>query len=319
MSEGWLDLDGYREAWARRADDDPFGRPEYLAAAALIDAGRPAGFDHGDVLYPFLVRPLDGGRCDITSAYGYGGPYGQGPWRDAFAAACRERGVVSEFVRFHPLRQNQTGAIGDLRAWPLHDVITVDASLDDEGLLAQMAPTARNKLRKAQRAGVQVRRSDDLDAFYELYTASMRRLGAREFYHFSREFFHALRGLGDDLVLLDADVAAGLFLCGGGAMHYYLSGATPQARDVAASNLLLFEAMRLARSRGLTTLSLGGGLRAGDPLHRFKESLGAGRATAWLGSAVHDQAAYEELSAAAGAPLDDPFFPAYRRPASAPA
>lgn len=317
MSGRWLDLDGYREAWARRTDDDPFGRPEYLAAAALIDAAEPAGFAHGDVLYPFLVRPLEGGRCDITSAYGYGGPYGHGPWRDAFASACRDHAVVSEFVRFHPLRANQSNAGGDLRTWLLHDVITVDTTLDDDGLLAQMAPTARNKLRKAQRAGVQVQRSDDLDAFHELYTASMQRLGARRFYFFSREFFDALRGLADDLVLLDAGLAAGLFLCGGGAMHYYLSGATAQARDVAASNLLLFEAMRLARSRGLTTLSLGGGLRAGDPLHRFKESLGAGRAAAWLGSAVHDRPTYEQLSAAAGAPLDDPFFPAYRRPASA--
>jgi Acetyltransferase (GNAT) domain len=317
VSAGWLDLDGYREAWAAAGGSDPFGRPEYLAAAALIDPATPAAFAHDGVLYPFLVRPLAGGRCDITSAYGYGGPYGRGDWRDAFAAACRERGVVSEFVRFHPLLANQQQAGGDLRSWLLHDVITVDTTLDDDGLVAQMAPAARNKLRKAMRAGVQVRRSGDLDAFHELYTESMQRLGAREFYFFSREFFHALSALDDDLVLLDAGVAAGLFLCGGGAMHYYLSAAAPAARDVAAVNLLLFCAMQLARERGLTTLSLGGGLRDGDPLHRFKESLGAGRAACWLGSAVHDQAAYERLCTAAGAPPDDPFFPAYRRPASA--
>jgi Acetyltransferase (GNAT) domain len=315
VSPGWLDLEGYREAWAARGEDDPFGRPEYLAAAALIDAATPAGFAHDGVLVPFLVRPLPGGRCDITSAYGYGGPYGRGPWREAFSAACRERGVVSEFVRFHPLLANQAQAGGDLRTWLLHDVITVDTTLDDAALVAQMAPTARNKLRKATRAGVEVRRSSDLDAFCDLYTDSMRRLGAREFYLFGREFFHALGALGDDLVLLDAGLAAGLFLCGGGAMHYFLSGATPEARDVAATNLLLFCAMRLARERGLTTLSLGGGLRDGDPLHRFKESVGAGRAACWLGSAVHDQAAYEQLCREAGVSVDDGFFPAYRRPA----
>jgi Acetyltransferase (GNAT) domain len=313
MSDGWLDLSSYREAWIERGDDDPFGRPEYLSAAALIDPGEPAGFRHGDVLYPFLVRPLAGGRCDLTSAYGCGGPYGEGPWREPFRRACRERGVVSEFVRFHPLRQNQAG-LGDLELWQLHDSVTVDLSLDDTGLIAQMAPTARNKLRKAQRAGLEVHRDDDLERFCALYHQAMRRLEAREFYLFGIEFFRQLAELGDDLVILDAGIAAGLFLCGGGAMHYFLSGSTPEARHVAATNLLLFEAMRFGRKRGLTTLNLGGGMRDGDPLHRFKQSVGAGRAPLWFGSAVHDRAAYEELCRTAGVPVDDPFFPAYRRP-----
>jgi hypothetical protein len=36
-----------------------------------------------------------------------------------------------------------------------------------------------------------------------------------------------------------------------------------------------------------------------------------------VGAAVHDQGAYNRLSAAAGAAPDEPFFPAYRRPATA--
>ena len=85
-------------------------RPVWAAGVpgrGRLDRPRPTGrVRPGDVLYPFLVRPLEGGRCDITSAYGYGGPYGRGEWRQAFAAACREHGVVSEFVRFHPLLGN---------------------------------------------------------------------------------------------------------------------------------------------------------------------------------------------------------------------
>ena len=68
MSDGWLDLDGYAQAWRARGGDDPYLRPEYLHAAAAIAEGEPAGFACGDVLYPFLVRELPGGRCDITSA-----------------------------------------------------------------------------------------------------------------------------------------------------------------------------------------------------------------------------------------------------------
>ena len=91
VSDGWLDLDGYAQAWAARGGDDPYLRPEYLHAAAAIEEGEPAAFAHGDVLYPFLVRDLGDGRCDITSAYGAGGPIGTGhggePFRRPAASA----------------------------------------------------------------------------------------------------------------------------------------------------------------------------------------------------------------------------------------
>jgi serine/alanine adding enzyme len=314
---GWLDLAGYAAALARAGGDvDPFFRPEYLAAAAVIGEGAPAAFQAGPVLYPFLVRPLPGDRCDVTSAYGMGGPLGTGEWRAAFRAECRRRGVVSEFVRFHPLLANDAG-LDDLRPWTLHESVTIDVRVDDDALWAQMEGRGRTAVRKAQRAGVEVRAHRDLGRFAALYGAAMERIGAATFYRFPDAFFAGLERLGNAALVLDAGTAAGLFLCGGGAMHYFLAGSTPEARELAAANLVLFEAMRHARTHGLHTLYLGGGLRAGDPLHRFKQSMGAGRVPVRFGAAIHDEAAYAELCAAAGIPADDPFFPAYRRPPSA--
>jgi hypothetical protein len=312
VSDGWLDLEGYAEAWRARGGDDPYLRPEYLYAAAAIEEGEPAGFACGDVLYPFLVRELGGGRCDITSAYAAGGPIGHGDWRGAFAEACRERGVVSEFVRFHPILRNHEGLEHDLRLTAFQDNVTVSVQADDDGLMAQMEPTGRNKLRKAIKSGVEVTAHRDLERFTELYLATMRGMGADEFYLFPEEFFTRLERLGDALVVLDAGSAAGLFLSGGGAMHYYLAGSTLEARKLASANLVLFEAMKRARDAGLETLVLGGGYHEDDSLHRFKRSIGAGRAPKVIGSAIHDQSAYDELTAAAGVPPDTAYFPAYR-------
>jgi len=77
--------------------------------------------------------------------------------------------------------------------------------------------------------------------------------------------------------------------------------------------------MRIARDGGIPLLNLGGGLRDGEALQAFKCSFGPGRRPYYIGSAVHDRAAYDRLSAAAGAPAGEPFFPAYRRPTTAPA
>jgi Acetyltransferase (GNAT) domain len=308
----WLDGAGYARALADlTGDPDPYLAPEYLAASAAAEGGELAAFAAAGVVYPFLVRPLGGGRCDITSAYGYGGPLGESDWRPAFRDACRAKGVISEFIRFHPLLQNQHG-LADVDLRPIQDTVTVDTRLGDDGLLAQMQPTARNKLRKAGRRGVQAEASRDLGRFHDLYHETMQRTDADQSYLFDRDYFAGLDRLGDRLLMLDAGCAAALFICGGGAMHYHLSGSTAEGRRDAATNLLLWEAMRHARARGLHTLHLGGGLRAGDALATFKQSIGAGRAPYVQGRAVHDPDAYRELCREAGVAEDSEFFPAYR-------
>jgi hypothetical protein len=116
--------------------------------------------------------------------------------------------------------------------------------------------------------------------------------------------------------MLDAGSAAALFLCGAGAMHYFLSASSDEGRRSAATNLVIYEAMRIARDSGLAVLNLGGGLREGDALHGFKCSFGPGRAPYYVGSAIHHQAAYRGLSERAGVDPADAYFPAYRRPAA---
>jgi hypothetical protein len=277
----------------------------------VLEDAAPAAFAHGGVLYAFLVRPLPDGACDVATPYGYGGPQGTGAWRDAFRAACAERRVVSEFVRFHPLRQNQEAAEG-VALRHVQDTITVDVQQDDAGLMAQMASAGRTAVRKAARAGVDPRPATDLGRFRSMYLDTMRRVNAAESYLFPEPFFERLERLGDGVVLLDAGCAAGLFLTGGAAMHYFLSASTDEGRALSATNAVLFAAMRHARAAGLATLHLGGGLADGDTLQRFKQSMGAGRAAFFVGSAVHDEPAYAALTAAAGG-ADGDRFPAYRR------
>lgn len=311
---GWVDIDGYRRAWHEHGDGDPYFTPEFLMASAVAADAEPAAFVHGDVLYPFLVRRLPGGRCDVTSAYGFGGPSAAGDWRRAFREACAERGVVSEFIRFHPVRRNERFAGDDVRVTHVQDMVVLDVEAPDDELVRRMAPQARNKLRKAMRAGLRVRESRDLTRFAGLYAAEMQRLQADESYHFGPEYFRALAGMGDSLTVLDAGEAAALFLSGASAMHYFLAASTDEGRRHAATNLLISEAMRRARDTGLRTINLGGGLRDGDSLHAFKTSFGPGRAPYFVGAAVHDEAAYGRFCEEAGIDPDDAFFPAYRQP-----
>ncbi len=55
---------------------------------------------------------------DVITPYGYGGPVGEGlaGFYEAYREWCAERGVVSTFVRYHPLFENYREAGTDFHA-----------------------------------------------------------------------------------------------------------------------------------------------------------------------------------------------------------
>jgi serine/alanine adding enzyme len=249
----------------------------------------------------------------VISPYGYGGPTGPGFW-EAYEDWARERGVISTFVRFHPLIANQQGA-------PIHVeqlAPTVAWRVEPErDLLAGLHFKHRNKVRKAENAGATVTQHDGLGDFVELYEDTMRRIDADPFYLFEPAYWERLGEL--PLARFDAAidgevVASALCLPSKPWLHYHLSGTTDRGRETGASTLVLLEAARWAQANGYERFHLGGGLGGkADSLHHFKARFDPeGLVEAAVGKAIHDEDAYRELSG--GESGYDGFFPAYRRP-----
>ena len=91
------------------------------------------------------------------------------------------------------------------------------------------------------------------------------------------------------------------------------SATADSARDLGASNLLLYEAASWGQEQGLDEFHLGGGAGSEeDSLLAFKQRFSPdGAREFWVGKLVHDEDAYRRLSG--GAEIDyDGFFPAYR-------
>jgi serine/alanine adding enzyme len=338
---------------------------------------------------PFLGNAWRG-RSDITSAYGYGGPLtsvgGEEPpalpsspaiagpaaagdagapfdpivsparsrllaaFRAEFATWCRDEGVVSEFIRFHPLLQTKIG-LEVAAASPPVDVVPANTTIwcrlsTPEEHRAALSSSTRRNLRKADRAELTfgVETSDEAWArFAELYTATMRRREASDYYLFPPRYFADCRELlGDAAALLtvrrptsagdvDGDgglkavrmdepgeiVAAAFFLRSERAIHYHLGGSDAAALAERPNNLLFVGAMDWGAELGAEAMHLGGGFRAGgdDELFRFKAGFSPLRARFHMGRCVQDEAAYADaVSAWRAAGGEDPggYFPAYR-------
>jgi serine/alanine adding enzyme len=298
----------------------------YVEASCLLDPGEPTFLHHsdanGDVCLCCIVRAIpDSDLHDATTPYGYGGPVGAGEgFSEAYEAWCAERGVVSTFVRFHPLFENHRA--GGFNA--SYSSSTVGWPLEGD-LLAAMHGKHRNTVRKAQKAGVAVdvtAAPDDLSAFAALYERTMERQGAGGYYFFAHEYWERLMALGGHFVRFDAlcggeVVASALCLRGDRWLHYHLGATNDAARDLGASNLLLYTAAVWGQEQGLEEFHLGGG--AGDvkdSLYAFKQRFSPeGHREFWIGKAVHDEDAYRRLSGTAEIDLAG-FFPAYRMPSS---
>ncbi|MFC4105913.1 lipid II:glycine glycyltransferase FemX [Micromonospora zhanjiangensis] len=335
------------DAWRHR---EVFAHPSYVGLFAGPDDVPMAAYaatDHGFVLYPFVLRPVDAthlraaaGRPlrDITSAYGYGGPFhsdidevaAKNFW-SRFDDFCRGQGVVTEFVRIPVLRHHLLPYPGQVE--PKLTNVVRDLTTPPGVMWYEFEHKVRKNVKRARQRGVTVEVDEHgahLDDFLRIYHGTMRRRAADAAYHFPRHmferlgqelpgqfvFFHARHGgeiVSTELVLVSAD-----------HIYSYLGGTVAAAFDVRPNDLLKFAIIEWGRQHGKTSFVLGGGYTPDDGIVRYKRSFApTGLVPYSVGSRVLDKPAYERLVRAHRAEgrrrdptwsPDEGYFPAYRSP-----
>jgi serine/alanine adding enzyme len=314
-------LPGYARFWEACGDGE--------ALLALLEA------DGERVAMVCLRRPVpDTDWWDLATPYGYGGHLaspGAAALIPAFWQQCAqwaaEGGAVSAFTRFHPLLGNHATAPDP----SVFRAPTVFLDLTAGPVAAGFKAEVRNRMRRAERAGLTVRLTEaprEIGAFLGLYHQTMARRQAAEYYHFADAAFAGLLGdLSDHLLLAevvapDGQVAAAaLFLYNDEYLHYHLGGSDPAWLRLAPNNLLFGAAARWGQERGVKRMHLGGGVRPGDSLLRFKAGFSPLRAEFHVGHHIINPAAYRECTARhlerlGGRPPAPGWFPAYRAPAA---
>lgn len=313
---------------------DVYFTPAYHEAH-VIEGAVPAaaGFSEGSrrLLVPGVRMPVEGGRFDMQSSNGYGGPLAspeadaaflERAW-EAWRQEARRAGVLAVFFRLHPLLGNRRwlpeGA--QLR----RDRQTVAVSLEDgvDAAFRQAGSSHRNMVSKGRRSGVRVV-WDDPDAwggFEALYSQAMERLDAPAALRFGPACFAGLRRLPGSALAAVYDssglAAAAVFLSGPCWMHYHLSARRPDA-DNCLTNCLIQSALERAAAAGLKGMHLGGGRSTApdDALFRFKRSLGGRLLEFEVAMVVADEPEYAARCAvwtrAAGRPPD--WMLGYRQP-----
>lgn len=312
--------------WVIREDWEAPDAPDIYFTRAYLEmhrgpATRPLLFEYTEGVrryrLPFLESDIEAwfpgaGRVrDMETAYGYGGSWTDsaepGFLASAMAAldeACRDRGIIAGFLRYHPLLGNQDLTPGFS---VVDDRPTVWVDLGDADIwMNQVSQKNRNMIRKAEKAGLTFRADPEfrgLDGFRGLYAETMERLGAHASYRFGDAYFAGLRralsgkGFLAECLLRGETVAAAIIMTWGSLGHYHLSGSRSAFRHLAPGNLMLYGAIGELRAKGLSRFHLGGGLGAdpADPLFRFKQSFSGNAARFHFGKKIFDPPAYARL------------------------
>jgi CelD/BcsL family acetyltransferase involved in cellulose biosynthesis len=319
---------GEGDAWDRElalmpeAMRDVYFEWEYVSLYAA-EGTEPGCFvySEGDCrfFYPFLfqrVRP-DGARADLSTAYGYGGPLVASD-DPAFAARARakfrkeavSRGAIAELIKFHPLLGNEVALPGLLdRVVPVCPVVYADLQIDAQRRWEQVYTHANRKnINKARRANATVHMEGgdaEWAAFRRLYAATMVNNAAADFYHFSDDYFRAIRERLPShhrlvTVRLEGEiVAAMIVLLGTRFVHCHLIGTDRAAIPFGVNNLLHHELIVWAAAQGYERLLIGGGRgnAEDDTLLRFKRNFSDLLATFHVGETVLDAAGYDAACA----------------------
>ena len=171
------------------------------------------------------------------------------------------------------------------------DTVVLDLSRTEEELLLGMKPKTRYNVRLAMKKGVEVRqgRVEELPAWYSIYqeTAERDRIAIHPYTYYRTLFDLSLSYGGESpqlslfLAFYEGILVGGIIVALFKGEAIYLYGASSnQHRNVMASHLLQWEAMKWARQRGATQYDLFGIPPAEDPAHpmgglyRFKTGFG---------------------------------------------
>lgn len=265
---------------------------------------------------------------DLATPYGYGGWLieGEGDRKDLFSTYekwCYKNQIISEFVRFHPMLNNQEGLEESYEVIGLGGTIAMDLS-SPEIIWENMTSKNRNKIRKAQKNGLQVYRAQNHEiyqVFKDIYDETMKKDQAEDYYYFAEEFYESvLEDLKNQAQIFytkaeDGKIVAATIIIGAnGMLNYHLSGSRTEYQKMAPTNLMLHEVALWGYENGYQSFHMGGGVgSAEDSLYSFKKSFYRGEPKRYyIGKKVLNQEVYEMLVSMRDQ-IDHPsFFPKYR-------
>lgn len=294
----------------------------------------------GEIRHLFIKRKIPfmlAGKqyFDLVTPYGYGGPQilqcekgKEFQLVEAFEADfqqyCIDQGIVSEFIRFHPLFSNAHDFLACYEVAYLRETVGTNLKDYEQPIDQEFTKSAKKNIRQALKAGVEYRCTLNprvLSDFKSIYYATMDRNDAEAFYYFKDDYFDNLTDLlGEHLLLIEVlyegeVIGAALNFVYNNLAHTHLSGTLTEFNRLSPASILYYALVVWGKEHGIDCIHGGGGRtnRPDDKLYLFKKQFGVHTGFHfYIGRKIWNENIYNELCNILGAQEETDFFPAYR-------
>jgi len=289
-----------------------------------------------EIWFKDIELPSDLGQYyDLITPYGYGGFLFEGLTDDAslkefydeYNAWLSDNKIVSVFYRFHPQLKTAQFASHYCNLIQLGHTIEMDLS-SPEIIWSNISSKNRNMIRKAQKNGITIEHGKSWELFKSficIYNETMEKDHAEDYYFFPESFYKCIYdSMKGNCELFYAIyngkiISTAIMLYANKRMHYHLSGSVLEYRNLAPSNLMLYDAAKWGYENGLKTFHLGGGVGSlEDNLFNFKKEFNRkSDVSFYIGKQICNLEIYDQLvefrrSNDTKFDVNSHFFPLYR-------
>ena len=264
----------------------------------------------GDIAMEFISSPVDLASPDYNSPMILAELSDHAEllrrYRHAVDSYCLERGVVTEFVRFHPMSATADSCAGFLEVARGAELLYVNLLNGYDAAYQGYRKGHKSTIKKAAREGADFRLvpatdTEVLGRLFRFYTETMQRKGAKSVYLHSSEHFASMsRHLEQRIMLMESlfhgQVASvNVFLLGQKHMWFKYSGLDQQFRKSGAHTYMMDRAIHWASHHGFEHVMLGGGIVEGDTTYASKRGFTHTSAPVHHGKKIHNQGVMNRL------------------------
>ena len=218
-----------------------------------------------------------------------GGPFAK--WEDSAATAklfSTIRQVAKDnrcvFVRFRPQLINTPENLAILKSLgakpaPMHlaaeHTVIIDLTIPEEKLLENMRRQTRYEVRRAEKQGITVEKSNSKAIFDEFHQVQLETARRQNFIPPDLTTLLAEReAFGENATIYKATengnpIAYGLILLDGDEAAYYEAASTDLNRKLPGAYALIWDAIKTLKKQGVKRFNLWGIAPAGQPHHRY--------------------------------------------------
>lgn len=305
---------------------DIYFTPDYYELYERNGDGKACCFifesNNDTALYPFLINSVNQlgllsqkeEYYDIEGAYGYNGVVSSSykkkfieSFYKSFSEYCKDNNIIAEFVRFHPILQNHKFSENHMDVFFNRKTVylNLEQSYDDLWKYSYSSIN-RNMIRKARKINLSIITDvtdEDYNDFFRLYTETMKKKSADEYYLFSQNYFWNLRNtLNENHRLMKVQYEGKttcmiILMIKGIYAHYYLSALDYGKKSFGSNNYILDAAIKLAISKCCKNFHFGGGdsREEDNTLLKFKSSFSKTKAEFYIGRKIHNKKIYDKI------------------------